>query len=706
MKKLFFILSAFALLGLSSCVEPVEHNPNYDAATNSVNTNFVFNVSTSNTPQTKMTAANTQATIDQTFLGIDNAHLLAYKLGIANDGKIVAATTSAEKTFNLGKVLSAGELDPDGSAPKSRRVLEIALPVETNALMFWGKAIKSKTDDQQGKVTFTPGAVDISTYSFGLEQRITSTSAGGVMMAHYQEMIANLLNDIVQSGYTAAAGALTWGTGIGGDGSSNASAIDLKWSDYVDVSTSGVLTAKTTDPYDGSTMNTLGEILADSFVTFNTVYSNEARAGSGAAVLKMLTDLYAVIHKVAEAKANSYQEFVAKQVAIQIRLAIRQFTSDGTVANAISTLMSNAGVSYTDMQNEVIDFPDAITEIGLPKGAAQLQVAISTTAPVATWSYTNNVNSSPAGSTHSIYNYTYPAELCYFGNSPIRVSDMPHITTEYPDGSGSGTGEWMADASWSSDWTANKHVLSTTRSVAMLRNINYGTALLKSSVAFATGVTELQDNNAAIQFARTGATEANNTFAATSGQFTLTGILIGGQSETVGWNYLPTGTFNKVVYDKDIVNAAVPTPTGGENYTLVWDNYTDAATGQDAVYVALEFVNGTNKDFWGEENLVRNGGTFYLVGKLDPKATGLAAINWPTDYSIPPYQTDGSSTETPRVFIQDYMTTANFVLNATSLQHAYVTVPDLRSTQISLGLSVDLQWQTGLNFENVVLGAN
>jgi hypothetical protein len=50
------------------------------------------------------------------------------------------------------------------------------------------------------------------------------------------------------------------------------------------------------------------------------------------------------------------------------------------------------------------------------------------------------------------------------------------------------------------------------------------------------------------------------------------------------------------------------------------------------------------------------------------------------------------------------MTTANFVIGSTSLQHALVAVPDLRSGQISLGLSVDLKWQTGLRFNDVVLG--
>jgi len=54
--------------------------------------------------------------------------------------------------------------------------------------------------------------------------------------------------------------------------------------------------------------------------------------------------------------------------------------------------------------------------------------------------------------------------------------------------------------------------------------------------------------------------------------------------------------------------------------------------------------------------------------------------------------------------MQDFLTTATFVINETSLQHALVAVPDLRSGQISLGLSVDLNWRTGINFGDVVLG--
>lgn len=50
------------------------------------------------------------------------------------------------------------------------------------------------------------------------------------------------------------------------------------------------------------------------------------------------------------------------------------------------------------------------------------------------------------------------------------------------------------------------------------------------------------------------------------------------------------------------------------------------------------------------------------------------------------------------------MTSATFVIGETSLQKALVAVPDLRAGQISLGLSVDLNWQTGLTYDSVILG--
>ena len=50
------------------------------------------------------------------------------------------------------------------------------------------------------------------------------------------------------------------------------------------------------------------------------------------------------------------------------------------------------------------------------------------------------------------------------------------------------------------------------------------------------------------------------------------------------------------------------------------------------------------------------------------------------------------------------MTSATFKLGQYSLQYAYLTVPDLRSSSLTLGLSVDINWSTGLNFEEIIVG--
>ena len=185
--------------------------------------------------------------------------------------------------------------------------------------------------------------------------------------------------------------------------------------------------------------------------------------------------------------------------------------------------------------------------------------------------------------------------------------------------------------------------------------------------------------------------------------FTLTGVLIGGQYKQLGWNFIAkseeTTNSDFIIYDNSIANnGAIPTTIGNENYTLVFDNYTTGASQKD-VLVALEFQNGNEKDFYGKEGIVTKGSKFYLVGKLElsKDSENPSTVDWPTYYAIPPY-TSGATTEKARVFIQDYLTKATFKIGATSLQKAYNTVPDLRASQTSLGLSVDLNWRPGLNF--------
>jgi hypothetical protein len=235
--------------------------------------------------------------------------------------------------------------------------------------------------------------------------------------------------------------------------------------------------------------------------------------------------------------------------------------------------------------------------------------------------------------------------------------------------------------------------------------------MMKTTVAIKEAVASLEDNRKALNPG-----EENKSFTPANINFTWTGVIVGGQPASVDWQFLPTTTsFDKLVYDNQVAGlvagTAVPTTAGQTstpNYTILFDNYTTGAS-LNKVRVALQFVNNGD-DFWGRDNLVRKGQTFYLVAELDPTGKAIPAANWDTYYQVPPLDASGVSTKTTRVFVQDYMTTANFLLdnNSTtkSLQNAYVTIPDLRSSQLSFGLSVDLDWRQGLTFDDVALGGN
>ena len=106
--------------------------------------------------------------------------------------------------------------------------------------------------------------------------------------------------------------------------------------------------------------------------------------------------------------------------------------------------------------------------------------------------------------------------------------------------------------------------------------------------------------------------------------------------------------------------------------------------------------NNSTADFTGVDGIVAAGQKFYLIAELNPKASGLTPISWPNSNTnrFPQFGID-------RTFVQDYKTCVNLTIN--TLKNAYVTIPDLRSVKLQLGLSVDLQWQSGLTF-NVPLG--
>jgi len=790
-KKLikYFLASAMLMAGLvgftgcSTDDEPqgiiVSQNPDDDLVVD-----FVFNVSTSNGAQTRQSSDNVQAT-PAAFRGITDAYLMSFKVGTTtgtapnqvftpSDGQIIhdlTDTPTADKVYDLATVLTAGQIQGnEATGTKSRRVLELAMPVGTNTLMFWGRAIKDGGDNEQGSISATMSST-LSNIRFALKSRLESGSDEATNYENTEKLLAAALNWVIQSELVNYP--VTFG------GTEN---VTIAWSDYSRWDTSVTpnrIAPRIKDPVEPTEdLCSIGEALAVAYITLNTIYTGEFRAGSGHAVAIQLSDLYSTINPIATRTAQSLHEAISITVASTIVSRINSLinnpgTDNPTWKSAQDIINAlNDGVNYGSAASQNLNnFPSAF---GLADGTAQLdfdkgdvveeggiykfvtkhEATSSSKAPG--FLYRDRFNDS---SSLGLFTYYYPAELCYFGNSSIRVSDNEHTPAQYPDGTGiSESTYWNNSAAWSgnapssesatgatdgTDWkkyrvTASDysyHVLSSTRSVAMKDNINYGTAMLKTTVRY--GANTLYDNNHAIQEARTGANEDNATITASATAFELTGLLIGGAVTEVGWNYIsvtdPDDDFQAMVFDNDIndTQKVIPayTAAGAKSspvYTMLWDNWNSDQLNnkQNDVYIALEFVNKTGKSFWGQHNLIKNNEKFYLMGLLNPDASWSTTdrgegIIWPGaktnnsdtrhvgyGYALPPYDASGNTIEQRRIFIQDHVTDANFVIYNTSLQHAYLTVPDLRSTDITLGLSVDLNWRQGIHYTGVELGAD
>ena len=693
MKKKYFyfaMMSAMTLtgmLGFTACssdsvdIVAVENNPTYDAATGLVKSQFVLNIASN--AQTRSGATTVQAD-GENFRGIDNTFLFAFK----TSGKRVVdgtfADADAANRYDLGMVAAANSLDNDGS--NSHRILELSMPTGTDAMLFYGKAIKgSSTPDYNeiGKVSYNISGKKATAFSFALNSRVGDANR----FKYTAELLAAIMTKIVNVTGSYTVNTTTYSDWTG------AATLTSTWKD---------LNPTTQD----RTLTPLEEILHKAFTTLTSYGANELRGGSSKAILTTVRDLYAVTTKVVAATATSPYEELARHIATAINTQITTYFTSITDSpingfKGVDGIKTSMGASWNAnwdavTDEELADFP--VVNFTLPEGSAQLDYTAGTNTFTHKTPGTSLLNKA---TTTDPAAYQFPAELMYYCNSSVRTSNKEKSSS---DGYPNGVANWDDNTKWDSDWNGTE-VTSATRATAMTQNVNYGVAMLNSTVSIKGGLSSLEDNRAALNPG-----EENQTFSPENINFTWTGVIVGGQPASVDWQFLPTTSdFDKLVYDNRVTGVAagtaVPNTAGSAsapNYTILFDNYISSAT-QNKVRVALQFVNNGD-DYWGRDNLIRKGQTFYLVAELDPAGKSIAS--WDTYYQVPPLTSAGVSQKITRVFVQDYMTTANFKIAETSLQNAYVTIPDLRSSQLSFGLSVDLNWRAGLTFEDVTLGGN
>ena len=376
------------------------------------------------------------------------------------------------------------------------------------------------------------------------------------------------------------------------------------------------------------------------------------KAGSANNIKLALQNLYNAVEKWATGTAGDNQT-----AALAIRKAITAAAYGGNTTQVFS--LKSPGTSSPYELETTLTFP---RNLDLPDGAVKMQYAGSD------FSYETSTGNLTGLAGFDYTKVCYPAALYYFVNTDIATSNQSLDNKDWP----ATTTDWTSSAPWLADATKGNwgtEVTPSTQSIALKKNINYGVASLELTVKCAAG--SLPDNG--------GAGTPNYIPVASEG-FPVTGLLIGGQPAQIGWDFLPKAStnFDLTVYDNDIHDvSAKENSSVGTNYTLLMPNYQATAA---AVNFAIELENNTGHEFRGQDGVVPVGGKFYLVGALDPANPKEPAPSGVTD-----------------VFMSDYQTVANVTIK--SLEKAYNTIPDLRATQMELGLSVDLTWEKGFTFD-------
>ncbi|MBR1667398.1 MAG: hypothetical protein IJ693_03850 [Bacteroidaceae bacterium] len=394
-----------------------------------------------------------------------------------------------------------------------------------------------------------------------------------------------------------------------------------------------IATAKTTD---GTTWkDTDAFILGILYNQFTSI-----TAGSWASIKGAVQQLYTTLLNRPEALST----------------AIKKAITETTYAenSKFVTKVENGILTFAEMG----DFP---ADMGLPDGAAYVSFSNNQ------FSYDltkQNTNINYAG----ITDYAYPAALYYRALSGIKVSSTSKAS-EYKD-----------DAEWTNivnsyNESDNTKVKGNTHSIIMVDPVQYAVGRLDVTIQ-ATDWSLPDFSGQTVQPIGTN--------------FQLTGVLVGNQSP-VDYQFQPirnNTTKLYTLYDRNINNngeiyltTANPTNTT-INHTLVLET-PESTTGNEEnakVKIALEFKNNTGKALKGKDNCIIYPGTkFYLVGELDPSDTSANTTN---------------TNNIKQAFKQDYVTTANFQIK--NFEKAYNTLPDLRSPELEMGLSVDLTWQQGI----------
>ena len=455
--------------------------------------------------------------------------------------------------------------------------------------------------------------------------------------------------------------------------------VDVNTSNFLFYALAGSTAPSTTTAFANGYMtdNLSSGVVNTNDIKFNlTRIRKEANfATDGAAVLQALNGVAAASGWSASQDTQLkalYDLYITNKAgsAASVKVLLEDLNNKMTALNAGSTAtVAQAVIDAIGTAQAAIAASTFPRDYNLPDGVAQ--VAWNSTA----FEFVANTGVAIGSNAIDPTTICYPAGLYYMANTPIKTTEA--IDPVFPN-----FANWTGG--FAADWSGTS-VTATTRGIALTNPVQYAVASLAVKVKCATST--LPDN--AADYADDPTTGGQTqTITVPADGFKLTGVVIGGQPETVGWDFKNlAGDHLMNIYD-NAVPADVTAKFGSEspiNYTLVLEDLVEAAvsdkTQASVVNIALEFENTSGQSFYGQDGLVPAGAKFYLVGQLN-----LNADRGVTD-----------ATGRTSVFSQDYTTTATFTIS--SLENAYNGIPDLRASKMKFGLAVDLTWQAGVSFD-------
>ena len=411
----------------------------------------------------------------------------------------------------------------------------------------------------------------------------------------------------------------------------------------------------------------------DRWETVEDMYLNEAyqrmielKTLSSQHVALMLAKVYMVVSQTPEGEPG-------RQLADAIKAKIASVCATAPTPKSL----------MVDLKKEYQDFPN---DIHLPMGAARIA-----------WDDTQKKFFVPPVQAYgkqmdimSMNDYCYPMNLQYQVLSDIVASNTEVVLPVIEEGS-TLPDQWqkLIDELYSG---ASKVVQPNTKSVAMKQQVNYAVGKLALKTRIATS-----DNMY----------DAKGKLVDVSKGFTLKGYIIGGQRE-VDYNFQPVeGSPEYAIYDIGLNGG----PQHVQRHYYTEENFVlGLGTSPDKIIqVALELVNDGD-DFQGADGVIVHGATFYLVANLSPKE----GQNY----------TSGSIDQ---VFCRDRATTVTLTIEGgypdtdgdgkpdpgldeygrvrplKGLATATYGLPRLDIPKPTIGLSVNLSWEEGLWYDDIIL---